>query len=37
MAINNALLVGDQRSLRIWAKTGAVIPDQTKSVNQVVT
>ncbi|KAF8723431.1 hypothetical protein AX14_009276 [Amanita brunnescens Koide BX004] len=34
MAINNALLVGDQRSLRIWAKTGATIPDQ---VNQVVT
>ncbi len=37
MAINNALLVGDQRSLRIWARTGAAIPDQAKPVNQDVT
>ncbi|KAK2466740.1 hypothetical protein APHAL10511_000998 [Amanita phalloides] len=28
MAINNALLLGDQHSLRIWAKTGATIPDR---------
>ncbi|KAF8627733.1 hypothetical protein AX15_004274 [Amanita polypyramis BW_CC] len=27
MAINNALHIGDQRSLRVWAKTGASIPD----------
>jgi len=37
MAINNALLVGDQRSLRIWARTGAAIPDQAEPVNQDVT